>query len=86
LAPLLERRPWVAGANGVSNYDRVTQGLKMVQRALGPFVHRELCGRFDGKAWTEGVLPVLSDVYSHELPGADYLISMASILLPSRSC
>ena len=53
---------------GVSNYDRVTQCLKIVQGALGPFVHRELCGRFGGKWWTEGVLPVLSDVRSGELP------------------
>ena len=52
----------------MSNYDRVTQGLKIVQGALGPFVHRELSGRFGGKWWTEGVLPVLSDVRSGELP------------------
>src|SRR5438105_2422556 len=58
----------MAGANSVSNYDRVTQGLKIVQGALGPFVHRELSGRFGGKWWTEGVLPVLSDVRRGELP------------------
>ena len=31
----------MAGANGVSNYDRVTQGLKIVQGALGPFVRAQ---------------------------------------------
>jgi hypothetical protein len=30
LAPLLDRRPWVAGANGVSKDDRVTQGLALL--------------------------------------------------------
>jgi hypothetical protein len=52
----------------LTRYDRVTQGLKIVQGALGPFVHRELSGRFGGKWWTEGVLPVSSDVRRGELP------------------
>src|SRR5947209_19050147 len=52
----------------VSNHDRIGQGLRIVQGALGPFIHRELSAKFGGKWWTEGVLLVVSDQQRRELP------------------
>src|SRR5579883_3453273 len=60
----------MAGAKGATNYERVTQGLKIVQGALGRFVYRELCARHGGKWGTEGVLPNVSDARSGELPAS----------------
>ena len=50
------------------NYERVTQGMRILQAALGPFIHRELSRVFGGKWYTEGVLPVVSEQTRRELP------------------
>ncbi len=52
------------------NYERVTRGLRLVQEALAPVVHRELAARLGGKWWTDGVLPVLSDIQRSNLPSS----------------
>jgi hypothetical protein len=49
------------------NYDRVTQGMRILQEALGPFVHRELSRVYGGKWYTEGVLRSVSDMTRRQL-------------------
>lgn len=50
------------------NYERVTQGMRILRDALGPFIHRELSRVFGGKWYTDGVLLSLSDQARRSLP------------------
>jgi predicted AAA+ superfamily ATPase len=62
------------------NYDKVTQGMRILQAALGPFVHRALSSVFGGKWYTEGVLLVLSDAQRNNLPATGVNKEMADAL------
>ena len=53
-----------------TNYERVTEGLRVVTELLAPYVAQELRRSFGGEWWSRGVLGVLHDNQRRNLPGA----------------
>src|SRR5262249_2403719 len=65
---------WAGGRGGrragTPNFEKVTQGLKVLQDCLSPFVYRELSAKLGGRWWTDGVLPPVGEQTRRELPGS----------------
>ena len=53
-----------------SNFQRITEGLEIVNRALAPFVGRELKAKYGVAWWKDAVLAVLREHQKHGLPTA----------------
>ena len=54
----------------MSNYQNVTEGLRILTGVLAPYVASELRSRFDDDWWAKGVLGVLFDNQKRSLPVA----------------
>ena len=52
----------------MSNYQNVTEGLRILTGVLAPYVASELRSRFDDDWWAKGVLGVLFDNQKRDLP------------------